>query len=111
MLGLSYYLAIKAEALHLTDRTSEALEAIREAEALVERSEERWSSAELKRLRGVLLAALDADEAQVEASFGEAIRTARQQKSISLRKRAEASLAEYRGRKGRPRKARGDPTQ
>ena len=33
-----YLLALKAEALHLADRTSEALEAIREAEALVERS-------------------------------------------------------------------------
>jgi hypothetical protein len=95
MLGLSYYLAVKAEALHLADRTCEALEAIREAEALVERSEERWSSAELQRLRGVLLAALNADEAQVEASFCAAIRTARQQKSISLLKRVEASLAAY----------------
>jgi hypothetical protein len=27
MLGLQYYLALKAEALYLTDRTSEALEA------------------------------------------------------------------------------------
>jgi len=32
------FLALKAEALHLADRTSEALEAIREAEALAERS-------------------------------------------------------------------------
>ena len=36
-----FYLALKAEALHLADRTSEALEAIEEAEALVERSGER----------------------------------------------------------------------
>ena len=41
VLGLPYYLALKAEALHLADRTSEALEAINEAEALAERSEER----------------------------------------------------------------------
>ena len=34
-----YFLALKAEALHLADRTSEALEAIREAEALAERFE------------------------------------------------------------------------
>jgi hypothetical protein len=33
VLGLSYYLSLKAEALHLADRTSEALEAINEAEA------------------------------------------------------------------------------
>ena len=35
MLGLPYYLALKAEALHLADRTSEALQAIKEAEAVV----------------------------------------------------------------------------
>ena len=42
MLRMPYFLALKAEALHLADRTSEALEAIAEAEAWVERSEERW---------------------------------------------------------------------
>jgi hypothetical protein len=95
-----YWLALKAEALHLAHRTSEALEAIREAEALAERSEERWWCAELHRLRGVFLAALGADETQIEASFCEAIRIAREQKSVSLEKRAEASYAEYRDRKG-----------
>ena len=94
-----YYLGLKAEALHLADRTSEALEAIREAEALAERSEERWWCAELYRLRGVFLAALDADETQIEASFCAAISTAKEQKSISLEKRAEATYAEYRRQK------------
>jgi hypothetical protein len=41
-------LALKAEALHLADRTLEALETIKEA--LVEASEARWWSAELYRL-------------------------------------------------------------
>ena len=36
VLGMPYNLTLKAEALHLADRTSEALEAIDEAEALVE---------------------------------------------------------------------------
>jgi hypothetical protein len=44
----------------------------------------------------VFLAALGADETQIEASFCEAIRTAKEQKSVSLEKRAEASYAEYR---------------
>jgi hypothetical protein len=88
------------QALHLADGTSEALEAIREAEALAERFEGRWWSAELHRLRGVFLAEMGADETQVKASFGEAIRTANQQKSVSLATRAEASYAEYRDRKG-----------
>jgi predicted ATPase len=94
-----YFLALKAEALHLAGRTSEALEAIREAGAMIERFEGHWMSAELHRLRGVLLAAIGADEAQIENSFRTAIETAKGQKSLSLEKRAEASYAEYRRRK------------
>ena len=43
ILTIPLSLTLKAEALHLADRTSEALEAIKEAEALVERSEGRVS--------------------------------------------------------------------
>jgi predicted ATPase len=92
---VSYYLALKAEALYLADRASEAHEALNEAEALAERSEERSWSAELHRLRGVFSMASGADETQIEASFREAIRIAREQKSVSLEKRAEATYAEY----------------
>jgi hypothetical protein len=42
---------------------------------------------------------VDADEAHIEASFSEAIRTAKEQKSVSLQKRAEATYAEYRRQK------------
>ena len=55
--------------------------------------------AELHRLRGVFLAAMGADETQIEASFCEAIRIAKEQKSVSLEKRAEATYAEYRRQK------------
>jgi predicted ATPase len=99
ILWVSYFLALKAEALYLADRTSEALEAINEAEAVAERLEERYWSAELHRLRGVFLAAMGAEAAQIEASFCAAIRTAREQKSVSLEKRAEATYAEYRRQK------------
>jgi tetratricopeptide (TPR) repeat protein len=92
-------LAQKAEALHLADRTSEALEAIEEAVAIAERFEHRYWSAELYRLRGVFLAAMGADETEIEASFCEAIRIAKEQKSVSLEKRAEATYAEYRRQK------------
>jgi hypothetical protein len=95
VLILQRHLALKAEALHLADRTSEALEAINEAEALAERFENRYWCAELHRLRAVFLAALGAEEGQIEASFCEAIRIAKEQKSISLEKRAEATYAEY----------------
>jgi hypothetical protein len=42
---------------------------------------------------------MGADKPQIEASFEAAIRTAREQKSVSLEKRAEATYAEYRGQK------------
>jgi serine/threonine protein kinase len=95
VLALPGYLTRKAEALHLADRTSEALEALSEAEALAERFEQRVSFAELHRLRGVFLTAIGGDETQIEASFCAAISTAKEQKSISLQKRAEATYAEY----------------
>jgi predicted ATPase len=69
MLTLPYYLGCKAEALHLAGRTPEALEAIKEAEALAERSGKRWWCAELQRLRAVFLATMGADETKIEASF------------------------------------------
>jgi serine/threonine protein kinase/tetratricopeptide (TPR) repeat protein len=96
ILDLPFLLALKAEVLHLENRSSESLEAIEEAEALVEITERRNWSAELYRLRGVFLATTGAGETQIEASFSAAIRIAIEQKSISLAKRAEASYAEYR---------------
>jgi hypothetical protein len=101
ILYMPFFLALKAEALHLAARTSEALEAIRGAEALAERFEERFWCAELHRLRGVFLATMGADETQIEASFCAAIRTAKEQKSNSLATRAEATYAEYRRQKAR----------
>jgi hypothetical protein len=81
--------------LYLADRFAEALEATGEAQAIAERFEVGWWYAPLHWLRGLLLVAIDADEAQIEASFGAAIRIAREQKSISLEKRTEATWAEY----------------
>ena len=60
---------------------------------LAEKWEVRWWYAELLRLRGVLLATIGADEMQIEASIRAAIRIAREQKSISLEKRAEGTYA------------------
>ena len=47
----------------------------------------------------MFLAALGADETQIEALFQEAIRIAKEQKSVSLQKRAEETYAEYRRQK------------
>ena len=98
-LFVPFYLGLKAEALHAVNRISEALEAIREAEALVERFEVRSCAAELRRMRGVFLTALDGNQDEVEAAFCEAVHLSRQQESISLMKRAEATYAEYRRQK------------
>jgi len=95
ILALPFFLSLKARALHLAGRASEALELIDEAKAVVERSEARMWCAELHRLRGVFLAAIGANETHIEASFCAAIRTAKEQKSISLAKRAEESYAGY----------------
>jgi hypothetical protein len=47
----------------------------------------------------VFLAAMGADEANIQASLCAAIRIAKEQKSVSLEKRAEATYAEYRHQK------------
>jgi predicted ATPase len=107
MLRMPHYLALKAEALHLANRTPEALQAVQEAEAVVERFEERGSCAELHRLKGVFLTASGADDIQIEVSFCAAIRTAKQQKSVSLEKRAEATYAKYRRQKANASGGRG----
>jgi hypothetical protein len=85
--------------LHLAGRTAEALDAIADAEAWGERSEERWWCAEIHRLRGVFLAVIGAEDTQIEAAFCAGIRIAKKQKSVSLEKRAEATYAEYRRQK------------
>jgi hypothetical protein len=86
--------------LYVANRTPEALEAIKEADALIEKYEEYEMRSPLYWLRGVFLAAMGAEESQIEASFCAAVKTAKEQKSISLEKRAEATYAEYRRQKG-----------
>ena len=94
-----YNLALKAEALYMADRSYDALEAIKEAELLAERFDTRAYDALLLRLRGVFLTAIGAEETQIEFSFCEAIRVAKDQKSVLLASRAEATYAEYRRQK------------
>lgn len=52
------------------DRIAEALEAIREAGAMAERSGDRYWCAELHRLRAVFLAAVGAEASQIDACSG-----------------------------------------
>jgi predicted ATPase len=94
---------MKAEALHLAGLTFKALETLTEAEEVIQRSGERYWSAELHRLRGVFLAAIGSDQNQIEASFRAAVKTAQEQKSFSLVRRAKGSYAEWRACKQQPR--------
>ena len=66
---------------------------------LVARSGGRRRCTELHRLGAVFLAAMGAEETQIEASFCKATRIAKEQKSVSFEKRAEATYAEYRRQK------------
>jgi hypothetical protein len=99
MLAVPLFLALKAEALHLADRTSEALQAIKEAGRIGRTIRRTLVLCRTAPLRGGFLATLGADETEIEASFCAAISTAKQQKSVSLEKRAEATYAEYRRQK------------
>jgi hypothetical protein len=93
------WLLLKAEALHLAERNSEALEIIEQAHAVIEIYGEHWPLAELHRLRALLLAATGGNNTNIEGSFRAAISTAKQQKSVSLQKRAEAAYAKVRRNK------------
>jgi len=66
---------------------------------MVERSGVRNWHAEIHRLRGLFLTALGAEDTKIEASFCEAIRIAKEQKSVLLEQRAEGTYAEYRRQK------------
>jgi hypothetical protein len=99
--GLATVHALPSIHVHLANRTPEALAAIG-GRGNAERSGERCYYAELHRLRGMFLANLGAEETQIEASFCAAISTAKEQKSISLAKRAEATYAEYHRLKAEP---------
>jgi GNAT superfamily N-acetyltransferase len=66
-------LALKAEVLHFAGRTAEALAAVQQAEAEIERSEVRWWCSELHRLRGVFLAASGANRKRIDSVFAELI--------------------------------------
>jgi hypothetical protein len=93
---MSYFFSLKAEILHLENHAPEALQALREAEAFVESTGGRYVCSDLHRLRGIFLTAAGGEDIQINTSFCEAVRTAEQQKSVSLQKRAEASYDEFR---------------
>ena len=88
------FLSLKAEILMKRKRVEEALEALSEAEALVEKNAEGLFEAEIHRLRGeALLIRVEDQDNSVEACFQQALDVARRQSAKSLELRAATSVA------------------
>jgi TOMM system kinase/cyclase fusion protein len=82
-----------AEALGKAGHTEEALAILTEGLAAVDRTGERFSEAELHRLKGELMLMQGADETEVEACFHQAIEVARRQQVKSFELRVTMSLS------------------
>ena len=84
-----------AEALGRAGQTAEALAAIEEAIGRSERSEERWATAELLRIKGELLLLQGAPGAAAAAEdhYRQALDWARRQETLSWELRCATSLA------------------
>jgi len=91
---LLFYFTIQAEALDLLGKAADARQKLDEAQAAMERTEERWWEAEIYRLRGTLLLRNStASQAAAETWFERALDVARRQQAKSLELRAATSLA------------------
>jgi predicted ATPase/class 3 adenylate cyclase len=88
-----YHLALLAEVSAQVGQTTEGLEALAEALAILPKSGVRWWEAELYRLKGeLLLQHAVAQRKEVEACFQQALAVARRQEAKSLELRAAMSL-------------------
>jgi predicted ATPase len=90
--GAPMYLTSLAEALGRAGRPSEGLEKLNEAAHQIEATQERWTEADLHRVRGELLIVIGDLEA-AEQSFHQAIAVARRQSARLWELRAATSLA------------------
>ena len=93
-LRVPYYLGMLGEAYTQAGRFEEALAALNEALAVVDKNDDRFHEAEIHRLKGELLLAASADQGvEAEACFQHAIDIARRQHSKAWELRATMSLA------------------
>jgi len=99
-----YLMALLAEVLGRAGRTEEGLATLDEARSLSAATEERFTEAEMHRLRGELLRRQAPAEA--EACFRQALAIARQQEARSLELRAALSLGRLLREQGREGQAR-----
>lgn len=93
-LSLTHYYAILADAYRASGRIEDALEAVEEGLAFVEKSQERFHESNLNRLRGDLLLMQSHDnQSQAENCYLKAIEIAEKQAARSWELRATMSLA------------------
>jgi class 3 adenylate cyclase/predicted ATPase len=93
-LTLPYFLALLAEGYGTLNQAKAGLDALKEAWEVIERTGERWSEAELHRLKGQLLLQQSPDNAtETESCFHQAIAIAQNQSAKSWELRATSSLA------------------
>jgi predicted ATPase len=91
---LPFYFTMLTESFDLLGKTKDALQELDEAQAEMEKTEERWWEAEIYRLRGVLLLKHSmASHAEAETWLRRALDVARRQQAKSLELRAAISLA------------------
>ena len=91
---LPYYLGLLAEAYTWSGRPNEGLEAVTDAFAVLQKSEEYWCEAELHRLHGELLQSGKLDRnTEAENCFQKAAKISRDQGAKSVELRATVSLA------------------
>jgi DNA-binding NtrC family response regulator/tetratricopeptide (TPR) repeat protein len=96
--GLGHFLGIQAEALGRAGRAGAGLAVLDEADALVARNGNHYFTAELRRLRGTLLALGGAADAPAaERAFREAIGLARHQGAKAIELRALTGLVRLLG--------------
>jgi predicted ATPase len=101
------YLGMLADAYTQCQRFEDAHQALSEALAVAEKTDDRSHEAELHRLQGELLLAESGDQAAAaENCFQQALATARRQQSKAWELRAMLSLARLWQRQGRPGEAR-----
>ncbi|GAG34646.1 unnamed protein product, partial [marine sediment metagenome] len=90
------------EAYKKLEQPEEGLTVLAEAQALVEKTGERYYEAELQRLKGELLLIQSPDEpAEAETCFNNALEIARRQHAKSLELRTAMSLARLWQRQGK----------
>lgn len=93
-LFVPYLLTLLVEGHGSVKQMEEALDVLKEAWEVTERTNEQWWNAEMYRLKGgLLLYQSTSDEAQAENCFRQALDVARNQQAKSLELRAATSLA------------------